>query len=54
MIFNGFPLKQTNHSVAFEIASKYCILHSFIDYDDDGYSMSSNRFLPTVVDIKVI
>ena len=54
MIFNGFPLKQSDHSVVFEIASKYCILDSFIDYDDDGYSISSNIFLPTIVDIKVI
>ena len=28
-----------DHSVAFEIASKYCILDSFVDYD--GYSISS-------------
>ena len=34
-----------------EIASKYCILDSFVDYD--GYSVSSKRFLPTVVDIMV-
>ena len=41
-----------NHSVVFEIASKYCILDSFVDYD--GYSISSKGFLPTVVDIMVI
>ena len=41
-----------NHSVVFEIASKYCILDYFVDYD--GYSISSKRFLPTVVDIMVI
>ena len=41
-----------NHSVIFEIASKYCILDSFVDYDD--YSISSRGFLPTVVDIMVI
>ena len=40
------------HSVIFEIASKYCILDSFVDYD--GYSISSEGFLPTVVDIMVI
>ena len=40
------------HSVVFEIASKYCISDSFVDYD--GYSISSKRFLPTVVDIMVI
>ena len=41
-----------DHSVLFEIASKYCISDSFVDYD--GYSISSNGFLPTVVDIMVI
>ena len=41
-----------DHSVVFEIASKYCILNSFVDHD--GYSISSKGFLPTVVDIMVI
>ena len=41
-----------DHSVVFEIASKYCILDSFVDYE--GYSISSKGFLPTVVDIIVI
>ena len=41
-----------DHSVIFEIASKYCISDSFVDYD--GYSISSKGFLPTVVDIIVI
>ena len=41
-----------DHSVVFEIASKYCILDSFVDYD--GYSISSKGFLPTVADIMVI
>ena len=41
-----------DHSVVFEIASKYCILNSFVDYN--GYSISSKGFLPTVVDIMVI
>ena len=41
-----------NHSVVFEIVSKYFILDSFVDYD--GYSISSKGFLPTVVDIMVI
>ena len=40
------------HSVIFGIASKYCILDSFVD--SDGYSISSKGFLPTVVDIMVI
>ena len=41
-----------DHSVVFEIASKYCILDSFVD--DDGYFISSKGFLPSVVDIMVI
>ena len=41
-----------DHSVIFEIASKYCILDSLVDHD--GYSISSKGFLPTVVDIMVI
>ena len=43
-IFAGIQQKQ--------IASKYCILDSFVDYD--GYSISSKGFLPTVVDKMVI
>ena len=42
-----------DHSVIFEIAPKYCILDLFfIDYE--GFTISSNGFLPTVVDIMVI
>ena len=41
-----------DHSVTFEIASKYCILDSFVDHV--GYSISSKGFLPAVVDIIVI
>ena len=41
-----------NHSVVFEIASKYWISDSFVDHD--GYSISSKGFLSTVVDIMVI
>ena len=41
-----------DHSVVYEIASKYWILDSFVDYD--GYSISSEGFLPAVVDIMVI
>ena len=37
-----------DHSVIFEIVSKYCISDFFVDYD--GYSISSEGFLPTVVD----
>ena len=35
-----------------EIASNYCILDCFVDFDD--YSISSKGFLPTVIDIMVI
>ena len=35
-----------DHSVIFEIASKYCISNSFVDHD--GYSISSKGVLPTV------
>ena len=41
-----------DHSVVFEIASKYCISDSFVDHD--GYSISSEGFLPTVIGIMVI
>ena len=41
-----------DHSVVFEIAYKYCISDSFVDHD--GYSISSEGFLPAVVDIMVI
>ena len=41
-----------DHSVVFEIASKYCISGSFVDHD--GFSISSKGFLPTVLDIMVI
>ena len=41
-----------DHSVVFEIASKYCILDCFVD--SNGYSISLKGFFPTVVDIMVI
>ena len=41
-----------DHSIVFEIASKYCISDSFVDHD--GYPISSEGFLPAVVDIMVI
>ena len=41
-----------DHSVIFEIASKYCISDFFVDHD--GYSIFSEGFLPAVVDIMVI
>ena len=43
--------RNRHHSVVFGIASKYCISDSFVDYD--GYSISSEGFLPIVVDIMV-
>ena len=43
---------QRYHSVVFEIAPKYCISDSFVEYE--GYSISSKGFLPTVVHIVVI
>ena len=41
-----------DHFVVFEIAPRYCILDSFVDYE--GYSIYSKGFLPTLVDIMVI
>ena len=49
----GFGMvNKADHSFVFEIASKYFISDSFVDYD--GYSISSKGFLLTVVDIMVI
>ena len=41
-----------DHSVIFEISSKYCFSDSFVDHD--GYSFSSKGFLHAVVYIMVI
>ena len=41
-----------DHSVFFEIATKYCNSDSFVDYE--GYSISSKAFLTTVVEVMVI
>ena len=41
-----------DHSVVFEIASKYCISDSFAHHN--GYFISSEGFLPAVVDVMVI
>ena len=52
-MLNGWPWKQTEIILLFfEIAPKYCISESFVDYED--YPISSKGFLPTVVDIMVI
>ena len=40
-----------DHFVIFEIAPKYCVSDSFVDYDD---SISSKGLLHLVVDIMVI
>ena len=48
-----FALKMSrDHSVFFEITSRYCISDSFVDHD--GYSTFSEGFLLTVVDTMVI
>ena len=53
MIFEWFALETNrDHSVVFGIASTYFILDSFVDHD--VYSISSEGFLPTVVDVLII
>jgi len=47
-----FALEMNQDSVTFEVAPKYCILDSFVDYE--GYSISSKGFLLTAVDIIAI
>ena len=42
----------SDHSFIFEIAFKYFITGSLVDYE--GNSISSKGFLPTVVDMMVI
>ena len=49
MILSGFPWRR---SVVFEIASRYCVSDSFVEYD--GYSIAFNGLVRTVVDIMVI
>ena len=44
MVCLGKRDQNRDHSVIFEIASKYCISDSFVDHD--GYSISSTGFLP--------
>ena len=52
-MLTGLPWKRTEIILSFfEIAPKYCISDSFVDYE--GYSISFKGFLPTVVDIMVI
>ena len=52
MVCLGNEQRSRDHSDVFEIASKYCISDSSVD--PDGYSISSEGFLPAVVDIMVI
>ena len=52
MILNCLPGNELRSFCCFEVAPKYCILNSFVDYE--GNSISSKGFLPTVVDTKVI
>ena len=44
--------RNRDHSVIFIIATKYCTLDSFCDYE--GYSIFSQGFLPSIVDTVVI
>ena len=47
-----FALEMTcDHFTIFEVAPKYCISNSFVDYE--GYSISSKGFLPIVIDAMV-
>ena len=49
----SFALERSrDHSAVFDIASKYRVSDSFVDYV--GFSISSKGFLATVVDIMVI
>ena len=48
----SYSLSNTDPSVIFKFASKYCNSDSFVDYE--GYSISSMGFLSIVVDIMVI
>ena len=53
MRLNGYALETNrDHSVIFEIASKYCISDSFVDHE--WYSISSKGFPPTVVLIRIV
>ena len=45
LILNGFPWKWTEIILflVFEIASKYCILDSFVDCDIEWFALETNR-----------
>ena len=52
-MLNSLPWKSTEIVLLFfETVTNYCILDSFVDHE--GYYISSQRFLPTVIDIMVI
>ena len=52
-VVEWFALERNqDHCVIYDIAPKYCILDSLVGYK--GYSNSSKRFLPTVIEIMVI
>ena len=50
-MLSGLPSIPTEIIVGFEIVPKYCISDSFVHYEG---SISSEGFLPTVVDVIVI
>ena len=51
MILNSLPWKQTEIILSFLRSHPSTAFHTLVD---DGYSISSKGFLPTVVDIMVI
>ena len=52
MILNGLPWKPSEIILSFLRLHPSTALQTLVDYD--GYSISSEGFLPTVVDIMVI
>ena len=48
---HGLPWKQTDHSVIFEIASKYCISDSFVDLDVELFALEMNKDHSAVFEI---
>ena len=53
MILNGLPWKWTEIILSFfRLHPSTAFQTLFVDYD--GYSISSKRFLPTIVDIMII
>ena len=43
-MLNGLPWKQTDHSLIFEIAPKYCISDSFLDYEVYSISFKNSKY----------